>query len=268
MSQKDDPLKAAHDALKRAKRVSSAAEEGTQSPDEAKAKGKAKAAPSREIKTLASVAGGLGGITGKVLGVLDVLWNQWLRPVTRFFKPITDRIWRFYSWSYRKFAHIDAPDRITEDGTPERIFSGKRGAAVTLALIAISIITPLFLIKHALPAMGRTAYDGAMLTTMKEDTLFLSRAELINPDRGVYQVTGCRDIKGCTGGDNTTYYRLRDNIILDIKYWTTRFEPYDPAEIAGAMVSELNDCTIKYYGRRSKALGWYPYIVSASCVPA
>ena len=218
MSQKDDSLKAAHDALKRAKRVSGAAEEGTQSRDEAKAKCKAKAASSRKVNTLASAAGGLGGLTGKVLGVLDVFWNQWLRPVTRFFRPITDRIWRFYNWSYQKFAHIDAPDRMTEDGTPERFFSGKRGAAVTLALIAISIITPLFLVKHTLPAIGRTVYDGAMLTTMKEDALFLSRTELINSDRGIYQVIGCRDIKGCNGGDNTTYYRLRDNIILEIKY--------------------------------------------------
>jgi hypothetical protein len=118
-----------------------------------------------------------------------------------------------------------------------------------------------------IPTISRTIYDAGMLASMKEDRLFLGRPEMINPERDLFQVMGCRDIKGCDGGDNTIYFRLRDNIIMDVKYWTTRFEPYDPAEIAGAMVSELNDCTIRYYGRRVKALGWYPYIVSASCVP-
>ena len=196
----------------------------------------------------------------KVTAVFDVFWNGWAKPVTRFLNPITTRIWRFYRWSYEKFAHVK-----TKDGN--RIFSRNRAAIVTAVLAVLTLMTPIVMVRQIIPTVSRTIYDAGMLATMKEDRLFLGRAELINPDREIFQVMGCRDIKGCDGGDNTTYYRLRDNVILDIKYWTTRFEPYDPAEIAGAMVSELNDCTITYYGRRSKALGWFPYIVSASCTP-
>ena len=150
----------------------------------------------------------------------------------------------------------------------ERAFSRNRAAFVTIVLAILTVTTPVIFVRSVIPAVSRTIYDAGMLATMKDDHLFLGRAELIDSERQLYQVMGCRDIKGCDGGDNTTYYRLRDNVILDVKYWTTRFEPYDPAEIAGAMVSELNDCKIRYYGRRSKALGWYPYIVSASCIPA
>ena len=190
---------------------------------------------------------------------VDTVWNGWFRPVTRFFSPVTRRIIAFYRWGFRNFAYTGAKDA--------RALSKKRAGLTVLALAALTIAAPFVLVQHIIPALSRTIYDAGMLVTMKEDRLFLGRAELINPDRQLYQVMGCRDISGCDGGDNTTYYRLRDNVILDVKYWTTRFEPYDPAEIAGAMVSELNDCSIRYYGRRSKALGWYPYIVSASCVP-
>lgn len=246
--EKDTSLDAAKAALKKAQRsVASESDNKERKADRGKSGG-TKSFPGPKV-------------IGKLLRTLDVIWNDWARPVTRFLKPITGRIWRFYHWSYQKFAHVKC-----EDDT--RTFSSKRAAVVTLALAIITILTPVILVKHVVPGIARTTYDAVMLTTLKEDRLYLSRAELINPDRNMYQVTGCRDLSNCKGGVNTTYYRLRDNIILDIQYWVTRFEPYDPAEIAGAMVSELNDCSIKYYGRRSKALGWYPYIISASCVPA
>lgn len=250
----DKSLKAALDALKKA-RHSSGGERAEKADPERNERNESK--PGKP-PLLAGI--GAGRTLSRILAVLDTLWNDWARPATQFLTPVTSRIWRFYGWSYNKFAYARG-----EDGA--RAFSRNRAAVVTLALAAITIATPFILVRNIIPATARTIYDAGMLATMKEDRLFLGRAELINPDRQLYQVMGCRDISGCDGGDNTTYYRLRDNIILDIKYWTTRFEPYDPAEIAGAMVSELNDCTIRYYGRRSKALGWYPYIISASCVP-
>jgi hypothetical protein len=241
---RDPSLKAALDALKKSARASVAAPE----PAAKSAHGHKPDAKSR------------GGLVEKIVSVLDVFWNDWARPVTRFLSPLTRRLWRFYGWAYETFARPKG-----DDGA--RVFSRRRTAVVTLALAVLTLAVPFILARNVIPATARAIYDASMLATMKEDHLFLGRAELINPDRQLYQVMGCRDIKGCDGGDNTTYYRLRDNIILDIKYWTTRFEPYDPAETAGAMVSELNDCKIRYYGRRSKALGWYPYIISASCTP-
>jgi len=251
MSKDDDnSLNAALDALRKTERLEKSAAEKPEKPKPSAKKREKSGKPLFQL-----------GLLAKALAVLDTLWNDWARPVTRLFDPVTKRIWRFYKWSYAKFAYAKG-----EDGA--RVYSRRRAALVTLALAAITLTAPFILVRNVIPAISQTLYDAGMLATMREDHLFLGRAELINPDRQLYQVMGCRDITGCDGGDNTTYYRLRDNIILDIKYWTTRFEPYDPAEIAGAMVSELNDCRIKYYGRRSKALGWYPYIVNASCVPA
>ena len=188
-----------------------------------------------------------------------MVWNGWLKPVTRFLSPITRRLVGFYRWSFSTFAY-KGPKKA-------RVLSHNRAGVTVLALAALTIAAPFVLVQQIIPTISRTVYDAGMLATMKEDHLFLGRPDLINPDRELFQVMGCRDIASCDGGDNTIYYRLRENIIMDVKYWTTRFEPYDPAEIAGAMVSELNDCTIRYYGRRVKAFGWYPYIVNASCVP-
>lgn len=247
----DKSLKAAMEALKKASRAAAQSDDrGAQD----------KGARSRGDSADQWRQPGFMGLFSKIAGVVDVFWNGWARPVTRFLSPVTRRIGRFYAWSFDRFAHVKEPDGA-------RRFSRNRAAIIVVILAAITLAAPFILIRSVIPATSRAIYDAGMLATMREDHLYLGRAELIDPARQLYQVMGCRDISGCEGGDNTTYYRLRDNIILDIKYWTTRFEPYDPAEIAGAMVSELNDCTIRYYGRRSKALGWYPYIVSASCTP-
>ncbi|WP_428410168.1 hypothetical protein [Hyphococcus sp.] len=250
MSGEDKSLKAALDALKKTQRLendaqASAHEGGSQ-------KKTRQASPGFAFAPVAS-------LWERATRRADAVWNGWLRPVTRFLTPITKRIISFYRWTFRSLAYKGPKNA--------RVFSRKRAGVAVAALAVFTVIAPFLLVQEIIPAISRTIYDAGMLATMKEDKLYLGRAELINPDRQLYQVMGCRDIKGCDGGDNTTYYRLRDNVILDIKYWTTRFEPYDPAEIAGAMVSELNDCSIRYYGRRSKALGWYPYIVSASCKP-
>lgn len=242
----DKALKAARDALKRTQRT-----KAMKTPAPAQHKLSASGEIVSAIKPLAA--------WNKIETAFDVIWNGWLKPITRFLSPITKRIVRFYRWSFASFAY--------KGPKTARVFSRSRASFTILALAALTIAAPFILVWQIIPVTSRTIYDAGMLITMKEDNLFLGRAEVINADRQLYQVMGCRDISGCDGGDNTTYYRLRDNIILDIKYWTTRFEPYDPAEIAGAMVSELNDCAITYYGRRSKALGWYPYIVSASCTP-
>ena len=196
----------------------------------------------------------------KASSAANAFWSGWAQPVAGFLAPVTRRIGKFYAWAFAAFAHTGPMDA--------RRFSGNRAVFVTIALIALTLAAPYVLIVHGVPFVSRTLYDAGMLASMKEDALYLGRAELIDERRDLFQVMGCRDISGCDGGDNTTYYRLRPNVILNVQYWTTRFEPYDPAEIAGAMVSELNDCTIRYYGRRVKALGWYPYIVSASCTPA
>lgn len=249
MSGEDKSLKEALEAMKKSARMEAAEAPTAEKSSRKKTK---RAAPGFAFAQA-------GALWAKLTRLADAIWNGWLQPVTRFLTPITKRIIGFYRWAFSSFAYTGPKDA--------RIFSRNRAGVTVAALAAFTVIAPFVLVQQVIPMISRTIYDAGMLATMKEDKLYLGRAELINPDRQLYQVMGCRDIRGCDGGDNTTYYRLRDNVILDVKYWTTRFEPYDPAEIAGAMVSELNDCSIRYYGRRSKALGWYPYIVNASCTP-
>jgi hypothetical protein len=243
MTGEDKSLDAALKALKKAQRTAAEAPQ----------------TDAKQKKASASHGAAPFALWAKIVAACDMIWNGWLKPVTRFFSPITRRIVGFYRWSFRTFAYAGP--------SGDRTLSRNRAGFTVLALAIITIAAPFVLVQQVIPTISRTIYDAGMLASMKEDRLFLGRPEMINPERDLFQVMGCRDIKGCDGGDNTIYFRLRDNIIMDVKYWTTRFEPYDPAEIAGAMVSELNDCTIRYYGRRVKALGWYPYIVSASCVP-
>lgn len=243
MSDRDKSLDDALKALKRAQRTAAGAQTEPDNPAP-----RPRTAPSRFL-----------AVWDKFANACDMVWNGWLKPVTRFLSPVTKRFVGFYRWSFRTFAY--------KGPKQERVLSHNRAGFTILALAAFTLAAPFILFQQIIPTISRTIYDAGMLATMKEDRLFLGRPDLINPERELFQVMGCRDISGCDGGDNTIYYRLRDNIIMDVKYWTTRFEPYDPAEIAGAMVSELNDCSIRYYGRRVKALGWYPYIVSASCTP-
>jgi hypothetical protein len=261
----DKSLAAALEALKQAERAASADAGG----DERRPRGEDDGRGSAGEASLRSAARRAGRLASAAFGALRRPFERWaaespaarrLQPVAGRLQSLTRRVWRFYAWCYDRFAYV-----ATEGGL--RRLSPRRAAAVTAALAVLTLATPIVLLRYVVPAAAHTLYDAVMLVTMKEDRLFLGRAEPIRADEGVYQVHGCRDIAACDGGDNTTVFRLRDNIILDIGRWATRFEPYDPAEIAGAMVGELNECTIRYYGRRVKPLGWYPNIVSASCAP-
>ena len=199
-------------------------------------------------------------LIGPLFTALNQAWENRFGPVARTVAPFTRRIGKIYRACYARFA-------TSTDDDGNKSLTPIRTILVTGFLCLATFALPWFAIVKGIPFLTRTSYDAAMLTTLKEEKLFLSKPDIINADREIYQVTGCRDIRGCDGGDNTIYYRLRPNIIMSAKYWFTRFEPYDPAEISSAMVSELNDCTITYYGRRVKALRWYPYIISASCTP-
>jgi hypothetical protein len=249
--EEDKSLSAAREALKRGRRRVGSDAKGASASGSGTG-GKPAWKPTAGTGLFARIA--------RIAAVADVFWNRWLGPVARFLNPFFSRVGRLYRWSYQRFAFVD-------DAGGGRVFSRNRAAMVIAVLGFVTVATPYFFFGTLIPALWRTTYDAVMLATMLEDHLFLGRAELIDPNRELYQVMGCRDITDCNGGDNTIYFRLRDNIILDIQHWTTRFEPYDPAEIAAAMVSELNDCTVTYYGRRSRALGWYPYIIRASCTP-
>jgi hypothetical protein len=119
-----------------------------------------------------------------------------------------------------------------------------------------------------IPGTVRFAYDAVSYEAWAYDTepMYFSKPEWVS-DYGtgdeVLSVFGC-DKRPCTE-DNSREYRFRDSLYLDVTYWLTRFEPYDHADVAGIMQSELNYCSVKAYSHRFKPLNWYPYIFNVEC---
>jgi len=248
-SDDNDLLKRAQDALKKEHRSAPKEDPPTDKDD-----------PQPSIMESIAWLQRMLGRWRKIAAVLSVMWNDWAQPVAERLNPVFQRIWDWYKIIFARFGYVDGANG-------GRVFSQRRAAVVVAGLAALTIAAPLFTIRVIIPETFQAIYDGTMLFSLENDTLYLGRPDLVDPDRELYQVMGCRDISQCDGGENTIYYRLRPNLILNVKYWFTLFEPYDPAEIAGAMVSELNECSIQYYGRRVKALRWYPYIINATCRP-
>ena len=259
MNKEDEPLDKAKRALKKAQRTAQSLENPDTGQEHAVAR-----EPGRRTddKAVDEESDGLSDLplVGGMFRSLDTIWQRSGGRVFRILQPLLTASVRFYRWSYRRFGRESGTDGASK-------YAPLRVIAVTIALAILTVLVPYTVVRHGIPLALKTSYDGIMLMTVREDSLFLGRPDIIDAEREIYQVTGCRDIGGCDGGDNTIYYRLRPNLILSLQYWFSRFEPYDPAEISSAMVSELNECTVRYYGRRVKAFGWYPYIVKASCRP-
>ncbi len=164
--------------------------------------------------------------------------------------PILRLYWRFckkvFKWLSYKNGSLSIP----------------RALAVCVALVVFSWT----LVLHAIPFTARLVYDVSAVELFSyQEALIFSKPEQIG-DTGVYNVFACRQ-SPCNGSTDSVEFRIRDSIWLDIKRVLTKFDIHDPAEIAGAFLSEENACVITAYGRRAKLLGWYPYVINAICKP-
>ncbi len=167
---------------------------------------------------------------------------------------VTFWAWRGYKNLFNKVAH-------TKDENGDLVFSKKRAAGMVLATMMAAAWT----VNNGLPLAVHTAYDGAMLLNSKEATIYLNKAQEIFPEDDIHQTSGCFQYP-CTDED-TMYFRIRDNIVLDLQSWYEHGHGYYPEDVAGVIENGTNYCKIKYYGIRNKTMGWYPYIYDAECTP-
>lgn len=182
------------------------------------------------------------------------VYQEWAKPAWHLIEPAVGGAWRGYRAAFSRIAY-------TRDEDGNRVFSTKRAAAATLA----SVILAGSVIQYGIPLAVQTTYDGAMLLRTQETSIYLNKAQELDEPAGVHQTSGCFSYP--CGADDTMYFRMRDNIILDARNWVTRGHGYYPEDVAGAIANETNKCDITYYGVRNKTLGWYPYITEARCTP-
>lgn len=188
---------------------------------------------------------------------LTIFFQKYLKPVLWLVVPIWTWLSPKYVALYQKMAYKN------NEHIPAR------GAGALAVLSAGTVLTLYINLWYVMPAVGRFAYDAVAYNVFSYETekLYFSSPQWIEDVGGdgdrVLSVFSC-ETRHCDL-DSSTEYRFRDSAYLDVVKWITRFEPYDPADVAGVLLSELNYCSVTAYGKRFKPLDWYPYIYSVEC---
>lgn len=121
-----------------------------------------------------------------------------------------------------------------------------------------------------LPAMLLTGWQaGLMATTMRNEEVFLTMAEEVDPENEVHSIRGCRAIP-CTESD-AVYFRVRASWMHEGYSLIKQGHMFYPEEVAGVVAPGVNRCQVTSYGIRVKAMmrGWgiYPDMLNAVCTP-
>lgn len=188
---------------------------------------------------------------------LSIFLQKYLRPVMWVVVPIWSWLAPKYVSLYKRMAYKDG------EHVPAR------GAGALATLVAGTILGLYLNIWYILPGVGKFTYDAVAYNVFSYQTekLYFSRAQWIEDTGGegdqVLSVFSCKK-KDCDV-DSSKEYRFRDSMYLDVVHWFTKFEPYEPTDVAGVLMAELNYCTATAYGRRFKPLDWYPYIYDIEC---
>jgi len=124
-----------------------------------------------------------------------------------------------------------------------------------------------FLVMSFIPNCYTFAYDAvAMNFLVKEKTMTFGKQSTVTDHRvDKFSVFSCKEFP--CNQSNSVEFRIRDSLYKDIVSVATSGAPYNPDSVAGVFISDKNECTIEYYGRRFKYLGFYPHIINASCTP-
>lgn len=228
----DDPL------LKRAQKLQARTQQGgeteTQSPSTAQS--------DRSL-------GKIGLLLKQIKETIASFWNHGLNPLVYFLNPLFKGYYKICRFLMRRFAYQDGQ------------YQSKRGAMVAVFIVVMTYLS----FWHLIPFTTKLSYDIAAVELFAyEDVQLFSKPDWVDGKENILSVFACRK-SPCEGQTDSTEYRMRDSLWLDIKRTLTRFEPHDPGELAGAFISEENACYFKAYGTRVKFLGWYPYIIEATC---
>lgn len=160
-------------------------------------------------------------------------------------------IWRVYSRQiWNRFAR-------NRDGrvTPKRAGWTVLGTVIFLAIM---------------PTVLHLGWQVALFqTTWKDEVIYLTSAEEIDPENEIHSIRGCRQLP-CAESDSV-YFRVRSSVLHDAHAMWTKGHRFYPEEVAGVVAPGVNRCEVRSYGIRVKALmrGWgiYPDMVDAICVP-
>ncbi len=192
----------------------------------------------------------------RIVATARVVWQDYLWPISRILNPPL----RGYWWCCKKVFN-----KISFNANGEYVT--KRGA---FAFVLLSIFTIFFgytFVTRAIPTAARFAYDAVAINlTSKEAIMVFSQPNPVVDRPGELAVYACRKYP-CEAQIDSIEFRMRDSVYLDALSFLKHFQPHDPGELAGAFVSEENGCKIRYYSRRMKYLGFYPYITHAICRP-
>ena len=151
------------------------------------------------------------------------------------------------------------------DKTPPRYFFIKYFRHVFASLTSIASLFLLF--RYLIPSVFIFFYDAFAFNIVdKQASYTFSKTEEVQSKDGQFRTFACKKFP-CEAQVDSVEFRIRDSLYMDVVWLFTKGQPYDPAELAGAFLSEQNECDIRYYGRRFKYFGTYPKIISAKCNP-
>lgn len=188
---------------------------------------------------------------------LHIFVTTYLKPVFFIFVPLWTWLAPKYVALYKKMAYKDG------------VHVASRGAGALATLTVGTILTLYVNAWYVIPAICTFTYDAVAYNAFsyKTNKLYFSSPQWIEDKSGdgdrVLSVFSC-ETRHCDLSTSTEY-RFRDSAYLNLVEWVTKFEPYDPADVAGILLSELNYCEATVYGKRFKPLDWYPYIYEIRC---
>jgi len=188
---------------------------------------------------------------------LSIFFQKYLKPVLWLVVPIWTWLAPKYKAMYQKMAYKNG------EHVPAR-------GAAALATLSAGTVFGLYLnIWYVLPGVLTFTYDAVAYNVFSYQTekLYFSHPQWIEDEGGegdrVLTVFSCKS-EVCNV-ESSLEYRFRDSMYLNVVKWVTKFEPYDPADVAGVLIDEVNYCTATAYGKRFKPLDWYPYIYDIEC---
>lgn len=197
------------------------------------------------------------GTLAECFKTLKIFYLKYFKPVASFFVPLWTWLAPKYVSMYKKMAYVEGKHVAS------------KGAGALAVLSAGTVFTLYANFWYVIPAVATFGYDAIAYNVFsyKTEKLYFSSPQWVEDKSGdadkVLSVFSCAT-RHCDA-DSSTEYRFRDSIYLDVTKWVTKFEPYDPADVAGILLSELNYCTATAYGKRFKPLDWYPYIYNLEC---
>ena len=186
-----------------------------------------------------------------------LLWNKFLSPIFGWFNWIAlDIIWK----NYRKVW-----DKLVYDA--EGKFSRVRGAVV----LGVTI----FLLYFAV-AIANFIWHTALYfsTVRKDEVVYLSNAQEVNPDENVFSVQGCEISATSTeefscGVDQSLYFRIDPTSFSQVWSILNNGTLFYPDYVAAPIAPGWQKCTVTSYGFRLKSfirnLEIYPELLSATC---